>query len=319
MPQKNPNEGMTSLDVGFPTKPNELGRMQFWQSPHARRLPEWGSRTLIMGILNATPDSFSDGGEALTVEAALMRADEMVRAGVDVIDIGGESTRPGSRPVGEGEEIDRVMPIVVALRAAWPDLALSIDTYKAGVALAVVRAGADMVNDVWGLAHGWIGRPGGVPEKLSPMAECVARLGCPVILMHNRERCDYGEFWTDVTSDLKAAAERARSAGIPDHQIWLDPGFGFAKAVPHNLEVIKQLGRIAALGHPVLVGTSRKSTLGKVLDRPVDQRLEGTAATVVWAIQQGCSMVRVHDVAAVKPFVQMADAIKAGLDFKFHG
>lgn len=285
--------------------------MQHWQSPHGRPLPGPGARTLIMGILNVTPDSFSDGGLATSVDAAKAWTAEMVGAGVDMIDIGGESTRPGAELVSAAEEQARVLPVIRAIRARWPDLPLSIDTYKAAVAEAAIEAGADVVNDVWGLAHGVEPATGA-----SPMAECVARLGCPVIAMHNRTNRDYGDFWADLLADFQTALDRAKRAGIPAHQIWLDPGFGFAKDVPHNLEVIRHLDRIVQLGYPVLVGTSRKSTIGKVLNREVGDRLDGTAASVVWSIQQGCAMVRVHDVAAMRPYVQMADAIKAGLNYE---
>lgn len=264
-----------------------------------------------MGILNVTPDSFSDGGLATSVEAATAWTAEMVQAGVDIIDIGGESTRPGAAVVSEVDEKERVLPVIRAIRERWPDLALSIDTYKAAVAEAAIKAGADVVNDVWGLAHG-----ADAATDRSPMAEVVARLGCPIIAMHNRPNRDYDDFWTDLLTDLQTSLNRAKRAGIPDHQIWLDPGFGFGKDLVHNLEVIRDLGRIVRLGHPVLVGTSRKSTIGKVLNREVADRLDGTAATVVWSIQQGCAMVRVHDVGAMRPFVQMADAIKAGLNYQ---
>ncbi|MFI5335355.1 MAG: dihydropteroate synthase [Opitutales bacterium] len=268
-----------------------------------------------MGILNVTPDSFSDGSESETLEQVLVRAAEMVKAGADILDIGGESTRPGAEPVSESQELMRVLPVIRALRTAWPKLPLSIDTYKAGVAAAAIGIGADMVNDVWGLAHGL----DPATAAVSPMAATVARLGCPVVLMHNRTNRHYGDFWEDLLGDLRASVARARQAGVAEHQIWLDPGFGFAKDVPHNLEVIKHLQRVVHLGYPVLVGTSRKSTIGKVLNRTVENRLDGTAASVVWAIQQGARMIRVHDVAAVRPFVQMADAIAAGLNFEHHG
>ncbi len=295
-----------------------------WQSPHGRALPSPGGRTLVMGVLNVTPDSFSDGGQLPTVEAVVARAGEMLAAGADVLDVGGESTRPGGAPVSEAQELDRVLPALAALRRAWPDAPLSIDTYKAAVAVAAVTAGADIVNDIWGGLHGvaaadrrrWIAarrRGAAAPLPPSPMAETVARLRCPVILMHNRPDRDYGDFWADVLDDLRLSLAVAQAAGVPPHQIWLDPGFGFAKDPPHNLEVLRQLGRITALGHPVLLGTSRKSTIGRVLEAPVDGRLDGTGATLVWGIQQGCAMVRVHDVAPMLRFVRMADAIRAGL------
>jgi len=296
-----------------------------WQSPHGRPLPQPGGRTLVMGVLNLTPDSFSDGGQLPTPQAAVDRAGAMLAAGADVLDVGGESTRPGSTPVSAAEECARVLPALTALRKAFPAAALSIDTYKREVATAAVKAGADIVNDIWGGLHGvapatrrgWTaavqrGEPEPAPPP-SPMAAAEAALGCPVILMHNRPDRDYGDFWADVRADLRLSLAVARAAGIPAHQIWIDPGFGFAKNPPHNLEILKHLDRIVALGPPVLLGTSRKSTIGLVLGAPVDDRLDGTGATLVWGIQQGCRMVRVHDVAPMMRYVRMADAIRSGL------
>jgi len=296
-----------------------------WQSPHVRLLPAPGRRTLVMGVLNVTPDSFSDGGQLVSNQAVVDRAGAMLAAGADVLDVGGESTRPGAAPVSAAEESDRVLPALTALRQAFPAAALSIDTYKPAVARAAVGAGVDLVNDIWGGLHGvaattrhiWSAAVrGGSPEPApppSPMAETVAALGCPIVLMHNRPDRDYDDFWPEVLLDLRMSLAAARAAGVPAHQIWIDPGFGFAKLPPHNLEILKHLDRIVALGPPVLLGTSRKSTIGLVLGAPVDDRLDGTGATLVWGIQQGCRMVRVHDVAPMMRFVRMADAIKAGL------
>ncbi|HEX2853705.1 MAG TPA: dihydropteroate synthase [Opitutaceae bacterium] len=300
--------------------------MQTWQSPHDRPLPAVGGRTLIMGVLNATPDSFSDGGKFVPLQAAVDRAGEMIQAGADVIDLGGESTRPGAAAVPAYAELERVLPVLEALRKAWPEIPISIDTYKAEVAETAIEQGADMINDVWGLMHGlspevrarWqaIARSGAPSkEPVPPMAEVAARWKCPVIAMHNRTDRNYTDFWADVLLDLKASLAIAQHAGIDRPQLWLDPGFGFAKNVAQNLEVLRELNRIVALGHPVLVGTSRKSTLGAVLASTVEDRLEGSGATAVWAIQQGCQMVRVHDVREMARFVRMADAIKAGLSF----
>jgi dihydropteroate synthase len=281
-----------------------------------------------MGVLNLTPDSFSDGGQLASVQAVVDRAGGMLATGADVLDLGGESTRPGAAPVTAAEECGRVLPALAALRQSFPSTAISIDTYKAAVAEAAVRAGADIVNDIWGGLHGLTAaerRSGaeamqrGVSSSSlprSPMAEAVAALRCPVILMHNRPDRAYGDFWTDLLLDLRLSIAVARTAGVPAHQLWLDPGFGFAKEPRHNLEVLKHLDRIVALGYPVLLGTSRKSTIGLVLGAPVDDRLDGTGATLVWGIRQGCHMVRVHDVAPMLRFVRMADAIKAGLDWK---
>ena len=294
-----------------------------WQSPHGRPLPTPGARTLVMGVLNVTPDSFSDGGQLSSLQAVVDRAGAMVGAGADVLDIGGESTRPGSLPVDAAEECDRVLPAVTAVRQALPDIPVSVDTYRAGVAEAAVQAGADIVNDIWGGLHGvpaeargaWAAAAGrGEPAPLphSPMAVFAAARRCPVILMHNRPDRNYRDFWPDLLLDLRLSLAVAEAAGVSAAQIWLDPGFGFAKGPAQNLEVLKHLGRIVALGHPVVLGTSRKSTIGLVLGAPVTDRLDGTGATIVWGIQQGCAMVRVHDVSAMLRFVRMADAIKAG-------
>jgi dihydropteroate synthase len=281
-----------------------------------------------MSILNVTPDSFSDGGELRDVQAVVDRAAAMISAGADVLDIGGESTRPGATPVDENEELMRVLPSIRAIRLRWPDVAISIDTFKPSVAEAAIGAGADIINDTWGFTYELDAAARSVAVAglrtaaqrsdlpHSPMAAMVARLGCPVVLMHNRPDRNYRDFWTDVIADLKLSLALAERAGVRGPQIWLDPGFGFAKDAAQNLEVLKHLDRIVALGYPVLVGTSRKSTIGKVLGTTVDDRLEGSGATAVWAIEKGCAMIRVHDVAAMKRFATMADAIKAGLQFK---
>lgn len=282
-----------------------------------------------MGILNVTPDSFSDGNELPTLQAVMERAGRMITEGADVLDIGGESTRPGSVPVSATEELARVLPSIKAIRECWPQVPISIDTSKAEVAEIAVHAGADIVNDVWGLmreltaeerslwlavAEGKDANDGGSPA-LTRMAATVARLGCPIIAMHNRPTSNYREFWPDLLLDLRACLAQATAAGIASHQVWLDPGFGFAKNVQQNLAIVRDLGRVVELGFPVLLGTSRKSTIGRVLDTGVADRLHGTGATIVWGIQQGCKMVRVHDVAVMRRFVRMADALKQGLDY----
>ncbi|HVU32923.1 MAG TPA: dihydropteroate synthase [Opitutaceae bacterium] len=305
--------------------------MHAWRSPHGRALPAIGKRTLVMGILNVTPDSFSDGGQLADPAAVLDRAAAMLEAGADVLDIGGESTRPGAAAVTEAEEATRVLPAIRAVRDRWPEAPISIDTFKPRIAEAAIGAGADIINDVWGLTYGLDAatrshainelamsraQPGTKPSlPTSPMAAVAARLGCPVILMHNRPDREYRDFWFDLLDDLRLSLGLARQAGIEDRQVWLDPGFGFAKSPGQNLEVIKHLDRIVKLGFPVLVGTSRKSTLGKVLGTTADDRLEGTAATCVWAIAQGCRMIRVHDVAPMVRYALMADAIKAGVEW----
>ncbi|MEO6005955.1 MAG: dihydropteroate synthase [Opitutus sp.] len=302
--------------------------MESWKSPHGRKLPLPGARTLLMGVLNVTPDSFSDGGQFSSMEHIVQRAAALIEGGADVIDLGGESTRPSALPISAEEELSRVLPVLHALRQRWPELPISIDTYKFEVADIAVREGADIVNDVWGLMHGvdledrsrW--RTHAVAMTLPSaatipaMAAVVARRGCPVIVMHNRPDRSYTDFVSDVVIDLQMSLLAARMAGIEPGQLWLDPGFGFAKNVPQNLEVLRQLHRICALGHPVLVGTSRKSTIGAVLGSDVSNRVDGGGATVVWSIQQGCSMIRVHDIREMARFARMADAIKAGLNYR---
>ena len=293
----------------------------FWTSPHGRALPAPGVRTLVMGVLNVTPDSFSDGGKLPSVQAVVDHAGKLLAEGADVLDIGGESTRPEAKHVDAEIELMRVLPALEALRKAFPSAPISIDTYKPEVAEVAVKAGADMVNNIWGCTYGVTAkeRHHWKPANLhpSPMAQMVAKLKCPIILMHNRPDKNYADFWKDVVSDLSLSLMLAQWAGVAREQIWLDPGFGFAKDPVQNLEVLKNLSRIVALGFPVLLGTSRKSTIGKVLDNaPVEDRLDGTAATVVWGIQQGAAMVRLHEIAPMKKFIKMADAIKAGIEWR---
>ena len=282
-----------------------------------------------MGVLNVTPDSFSDGNELPTTQAVVDRAGQMITEGADVLDLGGESTRPGAADVSGAAELARVLPAITAIRQAWPHMPISIDTYKAEVAAAAVQAGADVVNDVWGLTHEltvegrdrWqaIGQARDTDPETWPaptrMAATVAALACPVIVMHNRPGAHYRDFWDDLLLDLQVSLALAAGAGIARHQVWLDPGFGFAKDMAQNLAVVRDLGRVVRLGYPVLLGTSRKSTIGRVLGADIRDRLDGTGATIVWGIQQGCGMVRVHDVAVMRRYVRMADALKQGLDF----
>lgn len=265
--------------------------------PCGRFRLEVGRRTLVMGILNVTPDSFSDGGRYLDVEAAVRRAHEMVEEGADIIDVGGESTRPGAVPVPEEEEKARVLPVIAALAASLP-VPVSVDTYKAAVARAALAAGAAIVNDVWGLQRD--------PE----MAAAVAASGAAVVVMHNRPAPDYaGDLMAEIKAFLRESAARARAAGVPDDRLVVDPGFGFGKTPEHNLEVTARLSELRGLGYPVLLGPSRKSTIGKVLDLPVGERLEGTAAVVALAAAQGADIVRVHDVRAMVRVVRMTDAV----------
>ncbi|MED1825859.1 dihydropteroate synthase [Brevibacillus agri] len=258
-----------------------------------------GERTLVMGILNVTPDSFSDGGRFVDLDHALAQARAMVEAGADIIDIGGESTRPGAEPVGEAEELDRVLPVIRRLSAEL-SVPLSIDTYKAAVAERALDAGAHIINDVWG-------------AKRDPrMADVAARRGVPIILMHNRTDTDYRDFYSDFVRDLRESVQIALQAGVREEQIILDPGIGFVKTVEQNLETMRRLDDLVALGYPVLLATSRKRMIGHVLDLPVDERVEGTAATVALGVAKGCHMVRVHDVKEMKRVTKMMDAMLKG-------
>lgn len=250
----------------------------------------------IMGILNVTPDSFSDGGRFCTMDAALYHAQEMVRDGADILDVGGESTRPGHVQISDEEEIDRVVPVIEALKARF-DTPVSVDTYKSRVARAAVDAGADLVNDIWGLKY---------DEK---MAEVIASSGVSCCLMHNREKAVYQDFLPDVLDDLRESLRLAEAAGIDKDKIILDPGIGFGKTYEMNLEILKNLQDIRLLGYPVLLGTSRKSVIGLTLDLPADQREEGTLVTTVLGIESGISFVRVHDVRANRRAIQMTEAI----------
>ena len=255
-----------------------------------------GARTLIMGILNVTPDSFTDGGDFISVEAAVERAQQMAAEGADIIDIGGESTRPGAEKVTLAEELRRVVPVVKALSAAVK-LPISIDTYKAEVARQALEAGAHIINDVWGL------------QGDAAMSDVIVKYRCPIILMHNRKRTNYVDFLTDVVKDLQASIQFALDAGIAPAQIVIDPGFGFAKSYEQNLQLMKHLDSLVALDYPVLLGTSRKSMIGKTLQLPTNDLIEGTAATVALGIAQGCQIIRVHDIKQMKRVALMTDAI----------
>ncbi|MBN2387071.1 MAG: dihydropteroate synthase [Anaerolineales bacterium] len=285
----------------------------------------WGQRTYVMGILNVTPDSFSgDGllpppklsmstGNEAGAEQGVRVARRFLEAGADLLDVGGESTRPGSQPVTAAEEMDRVIPIIRAIAVEFPEALISIDTYKAAVAETALQAGARIVNDVWGL-------------RADPdLAAVAARHRAVVILMHNRSNpatvevrlrlgnaylgAEYQDLLADVKRELMESVELARRAGIPDDHIILDPGIGFGKTVEQNLELIARLDEVRELGFPVLLGPSRKSFIGYTLDLPADQRLEGTAAAVAVGIARGADIVRVHDVQAMVRVAKMTDAI----------
>ncbi len=276
-----------------------------------RRL-QWGARTYVVGILNLTPDSFSGDGIKGDVARALAQAERFAQEGADIIDIGGESTRPGAETVSLQEELDRVLPVIEAIQGEV-EVPLSVDTYKAAVARAAVEAGAAMINDVWGL--------GGDPA----MAATVADLNVPVVLMHNRRsesqasplggyfgQVTYADVARDVTNELKATIARATACGISRDNIIVDPGIGFGKTPQQNIELMRNLDELQKLGQPVLIGTSRKSFIGLTLDLPVAERLEGTAATVALAIAQGVDLVRVHDVGPLVRVCRMTDAIVRG-------
>ena len=284
---------------------------------------DWGSRTYVMGILNITPDSFSgDGLLALSgvtsrarnaVEAPLEQVQDFLSNGVDILDVGGESTRPGSQPVGAEEELARVIPVIKAIANQFPEALISVDTYKAKVAEQAFKAGAHILNDVWGLRAD--------PE----LAAVAAKFHIPVILMHNRSNpasvevreqlgnayigSEYENLVEDVKRELLVSVELANKAGIEASQIILDPGIGFGKKREHNLELINRLDEIRALGYPVLLGPSRKSFIGFTLDLPADQRVEGTAATVAVGIVRGADIIRVHDVKEMARVAKMTDAI----------
>ncbi|MCH8191332.1 MAG: dihydropteroate synthase [Chloroflexi bacterium] len=259
----------------------------------------WGQRTFIMGVVNATPDSFSGDGIADDPDAAARQAKRFADDGADVIDIGGESTRPGATLLEADEEMRRVVPVIERIAQAV-DLPLSIDTHKSAVADAALNAGASMINDVWGLKHD--------PH----LADLAAEAGVPIVLMHNQQGTSYEDLVAEILDSLQRSIEAARAAGVPKDSIIVDPGIGFGKTAEQSLEVLRRLDEFQILGQPLLVGTSRKSAIGLVLDLPVDQRLEGTAATVAVAIAKGADMVRVHDVRAMARVARMTDAIVRG-------
>lgn len=260
------------------------------------RIFDTANRTYVMGILNVTPDSFSDGGKYTDVDIALKKAEEMMHDGADIIDIGGESTKPGYVPVGTQEEIERVIPVIEKIKANL-DIPVSLDTYKAEVAKAGIAAGADLINDVKGLQEG--------PEMAKIIAD--GKVACAI--MHNRTFMNYNDFFSDMQNDLSAYIETARNAGIADDKIIIDPGVGFAKTHEQNLEVINRLEQFHCFGYPILLGTSRKSVIGLTLDLPVFERVEGTLVTTVMAVMKGCSFVRVHDVKENVRAIRMTEAI----------
>ena len=252
--------------------------------------------TYVMGILNVTPDSFSDGGKYNGMDQAMEHARQMVEDGADIIDLGGESTRPGHIQITEQEEIDRVIPYIEALKTRF-DVPVSIDTYKGPVAEAALAAGADLLNDIWGLKYD------------NKIAEVAGKYNRPCCLMHNRNTTEYNDLMDDVLNDLRESAGIALAHGVSEDNIILDPGIGFGKTYVQNLEVMNRLERLQELGYPVLLGTSRKSMIGLTLDLPADQRVEGTVATSVIGVMKGCAFVRVHDVKENVRAIRMTEAI----------
>jgi dihydropteroate synthase len=277
---------------------------------------DWGKRTYIMGILNVTPDSFSGDGlitNGDAIQNATLQSKWMLDSGADILDIGGESTRPGSQPVTVDEELERVIPVIHSIHKNFPDALISIDTYKAQVAEEAIKAGANIVNDVWAL------------RADSNLANIVAKYNVPVILMHNRSNpasvevreklgatyigAEYENLIEDVKRELMMSVEIAKKVGVKENAIWLDPGIGFGKKREHNLELINKLDEIKKLGYPVLLGTSRKSFIGFTLDLPPEERIEGTASTIAIGIARGADMIRVHDVKEMVRVAKMTDAI----------
>jgi dihydropteroate synthase len=255
-----------------------------------------GKQTYVMGILNVTPDSFSDGGKFIDLEKAIKHAKEMAVEGADIIDIGGESTRPSHTPLGEEEEIKRVIPIIKALSNEI-NIPLSIDTYKAKVAEFAILEGASLINDIWGF------------KKEIEIAKVAAKYNTACCLMHNRENNNYSNLMDDILKDLQESIQIALNAGVKEDKIILDPGIGFAKSYEQNLEVMNKLERISSLGYPVLLATSRKSMIGNTLNLPPNERAEGTLATTAIGIMKNCDFVRVHDVKENKRVCRMTDAI----------
>lgn len=253
-------------------------------------------KTYVMGILNITPDSFSDGGRFRRKEDALRQVERMLSEGMDILDIGGESTRPGHEAISAQEEMERVLPIIEAVKNRF-EVPISLDTYKPEVAEAGVLAGVDLINDIWGLKYH------------SEMAEVIAQSGIPCCLMHNRKEAVYTNFMQELGAELAETIHIAEEAGIADDRIILDPGVGFGKSYANNLEVIGCLEELNMFGYPILLGASRKSVIGQTLELPVTDRLEGTLVTTVFAVLKNCMFVRVHDIKENVRAIQMAEAI----------
>ena len=259
----------------------------------------WGSRTYVMGVVNVTPDSFSGDGLVGRPEDAVERARIFEAEGADILDVGAESTRPGHAPVSVEEELSRLLPVLEGIATAV-SIPVSVDTYKPEVARRGVDAGAAMINDVWG------------PRVGEGLAVAAAETRASLVLMHNQDGTRYEDLMPEIAASLRKSVETAMEAGVPKRSLIVDPGIGFGKTADHNLEILSRLGELKALGFPLMVGTSRKSTIGLVLDLPVEDRLEGTAATVALAIAGGADIVRVHDVKAMVRVARMSDAVVRG-------
>ena len=263
---------------------------------------EIGNKVHIMGILNVTPDSFSDGGQFAGEERAVRRAEQMIEDGARLIDVGGESTRPGYTRISEEEEIRRILPVIRSIKQKF-DIPVSVDTYKSGVARAALDAGADLINDIWGFRYAG-------SRHDESMAAVAAEYSVPVCLMHNRDNTDYVHFVPEVIKDLKESLAEAERYGVAPDKIILDPGVGFGKTYEQNLSIIHHLDEICRLGYPVLLGASRKTVIGRTLNLPVTEREEGTIATSVIAAMKGCAFVRVHNVRANARALRMTEAIR---------
>ena len=255
------------------------------------------NQAYVMGILNVTPDSFSDGGNYSDIDKALFRVEEMLKEGVDIVDIGGESTRPGYEAVTIEEEINRVVPVIEKIKDNF-DIPISLDTYKSEVALCGIKAGADMINDIWGL------------KADDKMAQIIAEHKVACCLMHNRREAEYSSFVEDVVCDLEESVRIALEAGVLKENIMIDPGVGFGKTYEHNIEILRNIKELKILGYPILLGVSRKSVIGLTLDLPVDKRLNGTLALTAYGMLQGCSFFRVHDIRDNKEIIKMLEAVK---------
>lgn len=283
-------------ECAFPTVQTERKMRLLKFMKIGNRVFDTENHTYIMGILNVTPDSFSDGGKWNNKDAALRHTEEMIKEGADLIDIGGESTRPGYTMLSDEEEMERVLPMIEMVKSNF-DIPISVDTYKSAVAEAAVKVGADLVNDIWGLKY---------DRKI---ADVIAKSGATCCLMHNRTEANYQNFVEDMLNDLRETVAIAKEAGIDDDKIMLDPGVGFGKTYENNLEAINHLERMHELSYPILLGTSRKSVIGLTLNLPSTERVEGTVATTVLGVVKRAAFVRVHDVKENKRAILMTEAI----------